>query len=147
VMSGTPSDAVRGRVAHWVQMISPTGEGRATTHMIERRIDGRRRRRGGAARGGVRPTRGCTSRVGLRAACLQLNHEKADEPKTCDTQKTPHGHECRTTVTLLRGILADFFDKPQSRMDREKPRFARADSAAGRGCRRLLSRAAREVPD
>jgi hypothetical protein len=40
VMSGTPSDAVRGRVAHWVQMISPTGEGRATTHMIERSIDG-----------------------------------------------------------------------------------------------------------
>ena len=40
VMSGTPSDAVRGRVAHWVQTISPAGEGRATTHMIERSIDG-----------------------------------------------------------------------------------------------------------
>lgn len=40
VMSGTPSDAVRGRVANWVQVISPTGEGRATTHMIERSIDG-----------------------------------------------------------------------------------------------------------
>ena len=40
VMSGTPSDAVRGRVAHWVQTISPTGEGRATTHMVERSIDG-----------------------------------------------------------------------------------------------------------
>ena len=40
VMSGTPSDAVRGRVATWVQVISPSGEGKATTHMIERRIDG-----------------------------------------------------------------------------------------------------------
>ena len=40
VMSGTPSDAVRGRVAHWVQTISPAGEGRATTHMIERSNDG-----------------------------------------------------------------------------------------------------------
>jgi uncharacterized protein (TIGR02246 family) len=40
VMTGTPSDAVRGRVANWVQVISPTGEGRCTTHMIERSIDG-----------------------------------------------------------------------------------------------------------
>lgn len=40
VMSGTPSDAVSGRVATWVQVISPSGEGKATTHMIERRIDG-----------------------------------------------------------------------------------------------------------
>lgn len=40
VMTGTPSDAVRGRVASWVQVISPTGEGRCTTHMIERSIDG-----------------------------------------------------------------------------------------------------------
>ncbi len=40
VMSGTPSDATRGRVATWVQVISPSGEGKATTHMIERRIDG-----------------------------------------------------------------------------------------------------------
>jgi photosystem II stability/assembly factor-like uncharacterized protein len=40
VMSGTPSDAVRGRVATWVQVISPSGEGKATTHMIERTIDG-----------------------------------------------------------------------------------------------------------
>ena len=40
VMSGTPSDAVPGRVATWVQVISPSGEGKATTHMIERRIDG-----------------------------------------------------------------------------------------------------------
>jgi hypothetical protein len=40
VMSGTPSDAVRGRVATWVQVISPSGEGKTTTHMIERRIDG-----------------------------------------------------------------------------------------------------------
>jgi hypothetical protein len=27
-------------VASWVQVISPTGEGRCTTHMIERSIDG-----------------------------------------------------------------------------------------------------------
>lgn len=40
VMAGTPSDAVGGRVATWVQVISPSGEGKATTHMIERRIDG-----------------------------------------------------------------------------------------------------------
>lgn len=40
VMSGTPSDAVRGRVASWVQVISPAGEGRVTTHMIERSVDG-----------------------------------------------------------------------------------------------------------
>lgn len=40
VMSGTPSDAVGGRVASWVQVISPSGEGKATTHMIERKIDG-----------------------------------------------------------------------------------------------------------
>ncbi|MFM8733607.1 MAG: nuclear transport factor 2 family protein [Pirellulales bacterium] len=40
VMSGTPSDVVRGRVASWVQVISPSGEGRVTTHMIERSIDG-----------------------------------------------------------------------------------------------------------
>jgi ketosteroid isomerase-like protein len=40
VMTGTPSDAVRGRVATWVQLISPTGVGRCTTHMIERSIDG-----------------------------------------------------------------------------------------------------------
>lgn len=40
VMSGTPSDAVRGRTASWVQVISPSGEGKATTHMIERTIDG-----------------------------------------------------------------------------------------------------------
>lgn len=40
VMTGTPADAVRGRVAKWVQLISPTGEGKATTHMIERSIDG-----------------------------------------------------------------------------------------------------------
>ena len=40
VMSGTPSDAVRGRRATWVQVISPSGEGKATTHMIERTIDG-----------------------------------------------------------------------------------------------------------
>lgn len=40
VMSGTPSDAVRGRRASWVQVISPSGEGKATTHMIERTIDG-----------------------------------------------------------------------------------------------------------
>jgi ketosteroid isomerase-like protein len=40
VMSGTPSDAVRGRKAAWVQMISPSGEGKVTTHMIERTIDG-----------------------------------------------------------------------------------------------------------
>ena len=39
-MAGTPSDAVGGRVATWVQVISPSGEGKATTHMIERRIDG-----------------------------------------------------------------------------------------------------------
>lgn len=40
VMSGTPSDAVRGRKATWVQVISPSGEGKVTTHMIERTIDG-----------------------------------------------------------------------------------------------------------
>ncbi len=40
VMTGTPSDAVRGRVAKWVQVIAPSGEGRVTTHMIERSIDG-----------------------------------------------------------------------------------------------------------
>jgi ketosteroid isomerase-like protein len=40
VMSGTPSDAVRGRKAAWVQMISPSGDGKVTTHMIERTIDG-----------------------------------------------------------------------------------------------------------
>lgn len=40
VMSGTPSDAVRGRVASWVQVIAPSGEGKVTTHMIERTIDG-----------------------------------------------------------------------------------------------------------
>ena len=40
VMAGTPSDAVRGRVATWVQVIAPSGEGKATTHMIERTIDG-----------------------------------------------------------------------------------------------------------
>lgn len=40
VMSGTPSDAVRGRTAAWVQVISPAGEGKVTTHMIERTIDG-----------------------------------------------------------------------------------------------------------
>ncbi|MCE9629935.1 MAG: nuclear transport factor 2 family protein [Planctomycetia bacterium] len=39
VMTGTPADAVRGRVAKWVQVISPAGEGRVTTHMIERSID------------------------------------------------------------------------------------------------------------
>jgi uncharacterized protein (TIGR02246 family) len=39
-MTGTPSDAVRGRVAEWVNVISPTGEGRCTMHMIERTIDG-----------------------------------------------------------------------------------------------------------
>jgi uncharacterized protein (TIGR02246 family) len=40
VMSGTPADAVRGRVANWVQVIAPTGAGQATTHLIERSIDG-----------------------------------------------------------------------------------------------------------
>lgn len=40
VMSGTPSDAVGGRRASWVQVIAPAGEGKATTHMIERTIDG-----------------------------------------------------------------------------------------------------------
>jgi uncharacterized protein (TIGR02246 family) len=40
VMSGTPADAVRGRTATWVQVIAPTGAGRATTHMIQRSIDG-----------------------------------------------------------------------------------------------------------
>jgi uncharacterized protein (TIGR02246 family) len=40
VMAGTPSDAVRGRAATWVQVIAPSGEGKATTHMIERTIDG-----------------------------------------------------------------------------------------------------------
>jgi len=40
VMSGTPSDAVRGRDASWVQVISPAGDGKVTTHMIERTIDG-----------------------------------------------------------------------------------------------------------
>ena len=40
VMAGTPSDAVRGRTATWVQVIAPSGEGKATTHMIERTIDG-----------------------------------------------------------------------------------------------------------
>jgi len=39
-MTGTPSDAVRGRVATWVNVISPTGEGRCTMHMIERTLDG-----------------------------------------------------------------------------------------------------------
>jgi uncharacterized protein (TIGR02246 family) len=40
VMSGTPSDAVRGRRANWVQVIAPGGDGKVTTHMIERTIDG-----------------------------------------------------------------------------------------------------------
>lgn len=40
VMSGTPSDAVRGRRANWVQLIAPGGDGKVTTHMIERTIDG-----------------------------------------------------------------------------------------------------------
>jgi uncharacterized protein (TIGR02246 family) len=40
VMSGTPSDAVRGRRANWVQVIAPAGDGKLTTHMIERTIDG-----------------------------------------------------------------------------------------------------------
>jgi uncharacterized protein (TIGR02246 family) len=40
VMSGTPSDAVRGRRASWVQVIAPAGDGKVTTHMIERTIDG-----------------------------------------------------------------------------------------------------------
>ena len=40
VMSGTPSDAIPGRRASWVQLISPGGEGKVTTHMIERTIDG-----------------------------------------------------------------------------------------------------------
>ena len=40
VMSGTPSDAVRGRRANWVQVIAPAGDGKVTTHMIERTIDG-----------------------------------------------------------------------------------------------------------
>lgn len=40
VMAGTPSDAVRGRSASWVQVISPAGEGKVTAHMIERTIDG-----------------------------------------------------------------------------------------------------------
>jgi len=40
VMSGTPSDAVRGRTAAWVQVIAPAGDGKVTTHMIERTIDG-----------------------------------------------------------------------------------------------------------
>jgi len=39
-MTGTPSDAVAGRVATWVNVISPTGEGKCTMHMIERTIDG-----------------------------------------------------------------------------------------------------------
>lgn len=40
VMAGTPSDAVRGRRASWVQVIAPAGDGKVTTHMIERTIDG-----------------------------------------------------------------------------------------------------------
>ena len=40
VMAGTPSDAVRGRHARWVQVIAPAGDGKVTTHMIERTIDG-----------------------------------------------------------------------------------------------------------
>jgi len=40
VMAGTPADAVRGRTATWVQVIAPAGDGRVTTHMIERTIDG-----------------------------------------------------------------------------------------------------------
>lgn len=40
VMAGTPSDAVRGRRARWVQVIAPAGDGKVTTHMIERTIDG-----------------------------------------------------------------------------------------------------------
>lgn len=39
-MVGTPSDRVPGSVARWTQVISPTGDGRATLHSIERSIDG-----------------------------------------------------------------------------------------------------------
>ncbi len=38
-MTGTPSEGVPGRVARWVQVIAPTGEGRCTVHSIERAID------------------------------------------------------------------------------------------------------------
>jgi hypothetical protein len=40
VMSGTPSEAIHGRRATWVQVIAPGGDGKVTTHMIERTIDG-----------------------------------------------------------------------------------------------------------
>lgn len=39
-MVGIPADRVPGAVARWTQLISPTGDGRATLHSIERSIDG-----------------------------------------------------------------------------------------------------------
>ena len=38
---GTPADTARGRVAHWVQVLSPTGQDRFTLHAIERTLDGK----------------------------------------------------------------------------------------------------------
>ncbi len=37
---GTPADSVDGRVASWVRVIAPAGDGRFTLHAIERTIDG-----------------------------------------------------------------------------------------------------------
>jgi uncharacterized protein (TIGR02246 family) len=37
---GTPAESAKGGVARWVQVISPTGEGRFTVHAIERSVDG-----------------------------------------------------------------------------------------------------------
>ena len=39
-MTGMPAEGRGGHVAHWAQVIAPTGEGRCTTHAIERSIDG-----------------------------------------------------------------------------------------------------------
>lgn len=42
VFIGTPGDGVDGRVARWVRVVAPTGDGRFTLHAIERSIDGSR---------------------------------------------------------------------------------------------------------
>lgn len=39
-LTGTPADAAAGRVAQWVQLIAPAGDGRMTTHAVDRSLDG-----------------------------------------------------------------------------------------------------------
>ena len=40
-LQGTPADTVAGTVTRWVQVIAPAGDGRLTTHAVERSIDGK----------------------------------------------------------------------------------------------------------